>query len=85
MLTLVQLGPRFTGSALSGFALVTSFYVFQVMIQKHNRHLSISLYISALAVTDTIALLTGKCESWLAHCLLLFVLKMNYSALAIKI
>ena len=34
--------------------------VFQVMRQKHNRHVSISLYISALAVTDSIALLIGK-------------------------
>ena len=29
------------------------------MIQPHNRHMSFSLYISALAVTDTIALLKG--------------------------
>ena len=32
----------------------------QVMIQRHNRRMSISLYISALAVTDTIALLIGE-------------------------
>ena len=30
------------------------------MIQPHNRHMSISLYISALAVTDTMDLLIGK-------------------------
>ena len=30
------------------------------MIQRHNRHMSISYYISVLAVTDTIALLIGK-------------------------
>ena len=30
------------------------------MIQKHNRHMSFSLYISLLAVTDTMALLVGK-------------------------
>ena len=29
------------------------------MIQRHNRHMSISYYISVLAVTDTIALLIG--------------------------
>ena len=31
------------------------------MIQRHNGHMSISYYISALAVTDTIALLVGEC------------------------
>ena len=35
--------------------------IFQVMIQRHNRDMSISLYISCLAITDTIALLLGKC------------------------
>ena len=35
-------------------------FPFQVMIQRHNRRMSISLYISALAVTDTIALLIGE-------------------------
>ena len=30
------------------------------MMQKHNRHLSFSLYISVLAITDTIALIIGK-------------------------
>ena len=29
------------------------------MIQPHNRHISFSIYISALAVTDTIALVEG--------------------------
>ena len=33
---------------------------FQVMIQRHNHHMSISYYISVLAVTDTVALLVGK-------------------------
>ena len=33
---------------------------FQVMMQKHNRHMSFSLYISMLAVTDTICLLIGE-------------------------
>ena len=33
---------------------------FQVMIQRHNRHMSISLYISVLAVADTIVLLLGR-------------------------
>ena len=35
--------------------------IFQVMVQRHNRHMSFSLYISALAVNDTIALLIGEC------------------------
>ena len=30
------------------------------MVQPHNRHISFSLYISVLAVSDTIALITGK-------------------------
>ena len=30
------------------------------MIQKHNRHMSFSLYISVLAITDTVSLLIGK-------------------------
>ena len=33
---------------------------FQVMIQAHNLRMSFSLYISALAVTDTICLLIGE-------------------------
>ena len=32
------------------------------MVQPHNRHMSFSLYISVLAVTDTIALLKGKID-----------------------
>ena len=35
-------------------------YFIQVMIQPHNRHMSFSLYISALAVSDTAALLSGE-------------------------
>ena len=34
--------------------------IFQVMTQKHNRHLSFSLYISMLAVTDTVVLIVGE-------------------------
>ena len=30
------------------------------MMQSHNRHMSISLYISVLAVTDSITLLIGE-------------------------
>ena len=30
------------------------------MMQKHNRHMSFSLYVSALAVSDTFALLISK-------------------------
>ena len=35
-------------------------YFIQVMIQPHNRHMSFSLYIAALAVSDTAALLSGE-------------------------
>ena len=34
------------------------------MMQKHNRHMSFSLYISVLAATDTIVLLIGKIVSY---------------------
>ena len=34
--------------------------LFEVMVQRHNRHMSFSLYISALAVSDTVALLIGE-------------------------
>ena len=33
------------------------------MIQRNNRHMSFSLYICALAVADTIALVNGKSTS----------------------
>ena len=33
---------------------------FQVMVQPHNRHMSMSLYIAALAISDTFSLLVGK-------------------------
>ena len=33
---------------------------FQVMVQRHNRHMSLSVYISALAVSDTVALILSK-------------------------
>ena len=32
----------------------------QVMVQKHNRQISFSLYICVLAITDTIPLLIGR-------------------------
>ena len=35
-------------------------FVLQVVIQSHNRHMSFSAYIAALAVSDSIALLNGK-------------------------
>ena len=34
--------------------------LFQVMTQRHNRHMSIAVYISVLAVTDNITLVFGK-------------------------
>ena len=36
----------------------------QVMIQRHNRHISFSIYICALAVADTLVLFGGKPRSW---------------------
>ena len=36
------------------------FFIFQVMVQPRNRNMSFSWYISALAVSDTIALLVGE-------------------------
>ena len=41
-------------------------HIFQVMIQPHNRKISFSLYISALAVADTIVVVSGKI-SYLGH------------------
>ena len=35
-------------------------FFYQVMIQKHNRQMSFSLYISALAVSYTLFLLNGE-------------------------
>ena len=35
---------------------------FQVMVQKHNRKMSMSLYIASLAVTDSVALVVGMFE-----------------------
>ena len=32
----------------------------QVMVQRHNRQMSISVYISTLAVSDSVCLLLGK-------------------------
>ena len=48
-----------------GFTLVHKqvnglFIFIQVMIQPQNRQISFSLYISALAVADTVVLLAGK-------------------------
>ena len=37
-----------------------SVFVFQVMVQPHNRHMSFSVYISALSISDTISLLNSK-------------------------
>ena len=37
-------------------------FSFQVMMQKHNRKMSYSLYISALAGSDTTVLLMGRCR-----------------------
>ena len=34
--------------------------VFQVMVQPHNRHMSFSVYITALSLSDTICLLNSK-------------------------
>ena len=34
--------------------------LFQVMVQKQNRHMSMSLYITSLAVSDSVALVVGK-------------------------
>ena len=39
---------------------MTSVIFLQVMIQKQNRHMSMSLYLATLAVTDTIVLVSGK-------------------------
>ena len=39
---------------------MTSVILLQVMIQKQNRHMSMSLYLATLAVTDTIVLVSGK-------------------------
>ena len=44
------------------------FCVLQVMIQKHNRHMSFSLYISVLAVADTVALLIGNIINYNIYC-----------------
>ena len=35
-------------------------FCFQVMIQAHNRHMSFSYYVAALAVSDTLSLLIGE-------------------------
>ena len=42
------------------FIYLFTYSLIEVMIQPHNRHMSFSLYISALAVTDTISLLIGE-------------------------
>ena len=36
---------------------------FQVMVQRHNRHMSFSMYISVLAVSDTVTLTIDKAYS----------------------
>ena len=42
------------------YILQTFLLFIQVMVQRHNRHMSISVYISVLAVTDSITLLFGE-------------------------
>ena len=39
---------------------VTYMFQFQVMIQSNNRHMSISLYLTVLAVAETIILILGE-------------------------
>ena len=39
---------------------ISSVIQLQVMIQKQNRQMSMSLYLATLAVTDTIVLVSGK-------------------------
>ena len=39
---------------------MTQTITFQVMIQRHNRQMSISLYLAAVAVLDTLVLVKGK-------------------------
>ena len=36
------------------------YFEFQVMLQKHNRNMSFSMYICALAVADIVTLIYGK-------------------------
>ena len=56
------------------FDICSKVYSFQVMIQRHNRRMSFSLYISALAVSDTIVLLIGE----YAWCFLYCVTELNW-------
>ena len=49
------------------------------MMQKHNRHMSFSLYISVLAVTDTICLLIGELMFLIPVNLLLAVVEDFYA------
>ena len=44
---------------LTNFIIAKYIFYHQVMIQKHNRQMSFSSYISALAVSDTVVLLGG--------------------------
>ena len=39
---------------------ISTIILLQVMIQKQNRHMSMSLYLATLAVTDTIVLVSGE-------------------------
>ena len=50
----------YTGFILKDFIFEASDINFQVMVQRHNRHMSFSLYISTLAVTDTVVLICGE-------------------------
>ena len=45
-----------------------STYLFQIMMQKKNRHMSFSLYISVLSVTDSITLLISESDFILFKC-----------------
>ena len=45
---------------LSILCFVEPWIINKVMMQPHNRQMSFSLYISALAVSDTMVVLTGK-------------------------
>ena len=45
---------------LGKFEETKSYFLLQVMVQVHNRKMSLSVYISALAVADTVTLILGE-------------------------
>ena len=55
----------FTSTEMASCFSFLSLY-FQVMVQPHNRHMSMSLYIAALDISDTFSLLVGKTH-WSTH------------------